>query len=205
MSNDHQELATREKRVASRLDLGGRLWFFVGALVFYVISLVLPQAGSVRGYEVLLQTSTADDAGIKITEYVYAILIFLGIGVLTTLTLLTRRLAVAIPAWMLTTVGLAYSVFAMWLRQTRSSADDGVEMNLGFWISLLAVVLAFLGYAMTIFRRNPEQEQLAQARAASDNLDVVGRMQQQANISAAENPLLVDDRRSRATERHKKD
>lgn len=205
MSNDHQELATREKRVASRLDLGGRLWFFVGALVFYVISLVLPQAGSVRGYEVLLQTSAADDAGIKITEYVYAILIFLGIGVLTTLTLLTRRLAVAIPAWMLTTVGLAYSVFAMWLRQTRSSADDGVEMNLGFWISLLAVVLAFLGYATTIFRRNPEQEQLAQARAASDNLDVVGRMQQQANISSAENPLLVDDRRSRATERHKKD
>ena len=53
MSNDHQELATRERRAASRLDLGGRLWFFVGALVFYVISLVLRKAGSVRGYEVL--------------------------------------------------------------------------------------------------------------------------------------------------------
>ncbi|HHU68183.1 hypothetical protein [Corynebacterium sp.] len=205
MSNVPQELATREKRVASRLDLGGRLWLFVAAVVLYAVSLVLPQAGSVRGYEVLFQLQPAADAGIKITEYVYAVLAFLGVGVLTTLTLLTRRLFVAIPAWMITTVGTAYSLFALWLRQTRANADDGVEMNLGFWISLLALVLAFLGYAMTMFRRNPEQEKLARDRASSDNLDEVGRMQQQANISPEENPLLIDDRRSRASERHQKD
>ena len=204
MSNAPQELATREKRVASRLDLGGRLWLFVAAVVLYAVSLVLPQAGSVRGYEVLFQLQPAADAGIKITEYVYAVLAFLGVGVLTTLTLLTRRLFVAIPAWMITTVGTAYSLFALWLRQTRANADDGVEMNLGFWISLLALVLAFLGYAMTMFRRNPEQEKLARDRASSDNLDEVGRMQQQANISPEENPLLIDDRRSRASERHQK-
>jgi len=205
VSNVPQELATREKRVASRLDLGGRLWLFVAAVVLYAVSLVLPQAGSVRGYEVLFQLQPAADAGIKITEYVYAVLAFLGVGVLTTLTLLTRRLFVAIPAWMITTVGTAYSLFALWLRQTRANADDGVEMNLGFWISLLALVLAFLGYAMTMFRRNPEQEKLARDRASSDNLDEVGRMQQQANISPEENPLLIDDRRSRASERHQKD
>lgn len=204
MSNVPQELATREKRVASRLDLGGRLWLFIAAVVLYAVSLVLPQAGSVRGYEVLFQLQPAADAGIKITEYVYAVLAFLGVGVLTTLTLLTRRLFVAIPAWMITTVGTAYSLFALWLRQTRANADDGVEMNLGFWISLLALVLAFLGYAMTMFRRNPEQEKLARDRASSDNLDEVGRMQQQANISPEENPLLIDDRRSRASERHQK-
>ncbi|AJE33408.1 hypothetical protein B842_07795 [Corynebacterium humireducens NBRC 106098 = DSM 45392] len=204
MSNVPQELATREKRVASRLDLGGRLWLFVAAVVLYAVSLVLPQAGSVRGYEVLFQLQPAADAGIKITEYVYAVLAFLGVGVLTTLTLLTRRLFVAIPAWMITTVGTAYSLFALWLRQTRANADDGVEMNLGFWISLLALVLAFLGYAMTMFRRNPEQEKLARDRASSDNLDEVGRMQQQANVSPEENPLLIDDRRSRASERHQK-
>ena len=205
MSNAPQELATREKRVASRLDLGGRLWLFIAAVVLYAVSLVLPQAGSVRGYEVLFQLQPAADAGIKITEYVYAVLAFLGVGVLTTLTLLTRRLFVAIPAWMITTVGTAYSLFALWLRQTRANADDGVEMNLGFWISLLALVLAFLAYAMTMFRRNPEQEKLARDRASSDNLDEVGRMQQQANISPEENPLLIDDRRSRASERHQKD
>lgn len=205
MSNNPQDLAIREKRVASRLDLGGRLWLFVAAVVLYVVSLFLPQAGAVRGFEVLLQLDAASDAGIKVTEYVYATLLFIGVGVLTTLTILTRRLAVAIPAWMIATVGMAYSVFALWLRQTRASAGDGVDMGLGFWLSLCAVFLAFLGFALTMFRRNPEQARLAEDRARSDNLDEVGRMQQQANISAANNPLLIDDRRSRATERHRKD
>ncbi len=205
MSNTPQELAIREKRVASRLDLGGRLWLFVAALILYAVSLVLPQAGSVRGYEVLFQLEPAADAGIKLTEYVYATLAFLGIGVLTTLTLLTRRLAVAVPAWMITAVGAAYSLFALWLRQTRANADDGIDMNLGFWVSLLALILAFCGYAMTMFRRNPEQEKLARDRAHSDNLDEVGRMQREAKISTEENPLLIDDRRSRASERHQKD
>lgn len=205
MSNAPQELATREKRVASRLDLGGRLWMFIAAVALYAVALALPQAGPVRGYEVLFQLEPAAEAGIKLTEYVYAILAFLGVGVLTTLTLLTRRLAVAIPAWMVTTVGTAYSLFALWLRQTRASADDGVEMNIGFWVSLLALVLAFLGYAMTMFRRNPEQQKLAHDRASSDNLDEVGRMQQQVNISAENNPLLIDDRRARASERHQND
>ncbi|NLA56992.1 MAG: hypothetical protein GX859_12020 [Corynebacterium humireducens] len=204
MSNAPQELANREKRVASRLDLGGRLWLFVAAVALYAVSLVLPQAGSVRGYEVLFQMDPAAEAGIKLTEYVYATLAFLGVGVLTTLTLLTRRLAIAIPGWMITTVGTAYSLFALWLRQTRSSADDGVEMNLGFWVSLLALILAFLGYAMTMFRRNPEQQKVAHDRATADPLDEVGRLQQQANVSAENNPLLIDDRRSRASERHQK-
>lgn len=202
MSSNGQELASRERKVASRLDLGDRFWLFAAAIIIYVVSLVLPQAGSVRGYEVLLHLPAADEAGIKVTEYVYATLIFLGVGVLTSLSLFTRRLAVAIPAWMLTTVGLAYSIFAVWLRQTRASSGDGVELNIGFWVSIVAVALAFLGYATTIFRRNPEQEEIARERAASDNLDEVGRLQQAANIAPEDNPLLIDDRRSRATERH---
>lgn len=196
------ELAHREKRAATRLLLGRQLWLFVAALVLYVVSLLLPQAGDVRGFEVLLQLEPAREAGIKITEYVYATLIFLGVGVLTTLTLITRRTAVATVAWMITTVGLAYSIFAIWLRQTRASSEDGVEMNIGFWLSVLAVALAFFGFAFVVMRRSPEQAKLAQARAESENLDEVGRLQQDVNITAETNPLLVDDRRTRASERH---
>lgn len=196
------ELAHREKRAATRLLLGRQLWLFVAALVLYVVSLFLPQAGDVRGYEVLLQLEPAREAGIKVTEYVYASLIFLGVGVLTTLTLITRRTAVATVAWMISTVGLAYSIFAIWLRQTRASSDDGVEMSIGFWFSVLAVTLAFLGFAFVVMRRSPEQAELAQARAESENLDEVGRLQQDVNISAETNPLLIDDRRARASERH---
>lgn len=196
------DLARREKRAATRLVLGRQFGLFVAALVLYVVSLFLPQAGDVRGFEVLLQLEPAREAGIKITEYVYAVLIFLGVGVLTTVTLITRRTAVASIAWMFTTVGLAYSIFALWLRQTRSSADDGVEMNIGFWLSLIAVALAFLGFAFVVLRRSPEQAEIAQARAEADNLDEVGRLQQDVNVSAEANPLLVDDRRARASQRH---
>ncbi|QGU04828.1 Rv2732c family membrane protein [Corynebacterium comes] len=197
------DLALRERRAATHLVLGRQLWLFVAALVIYVVSLFLPQAGEVRGFEVLLQLEPAQEAGIKITEYVYALLIFLGVGVLTPLLLITRRSAVAAMAWMLTTVGLAYSIFAIWLRQTRSSADDGVEMNIGFWLSVLAVTLAFFGFAFVVMRRSPEQAEIAQARAESDNLDEVGRLQQNANVAVESNPLLIDDRRARATERHR--
>lgn len=196
------DLAVREKRAAARLVLGSQLWFFVAALALYVVSLFLPQAGPVRGFEVLLQLPPAQEAGIKIAEYVYAILTFLGVGVLTPLLLITRRSAVAAVAWMFTTVGLAYSIFAIWLRQTRSSADDGVEMNVGFWLSLIAVALAFLGFALVVMRRSPEQAEIARARAETDNLDEVGRLQQDVNVAPEANPLLVDDRRARASRRH---
>ncbi|NLF90093.1 MAG: hypothetical protein GX570_01910 [Corynebacterium marinum] len=196
------DLAVREKRAATRLVLGRQLWLFVAALVIYLVSLFLPQAGDVRGYEVLLQLEPAREAGIKITEYIYATLVFVGVGVLTTATLITRRTALASLAWMFSTVGLAYSVFALWLRQTRGNAGDGVDINIGFWLSLLAVALAFFGYAFVVLRRSPEQAEIAQARAESDNLDEVGRLQQDVNLSAETNPLLVDDRRARASERH---
>ncbi|MCS5479170.1 hypothetical protein NYP18_05830 [Corynebacterium sp. YIM 101645] len=197
------DLAAREKRASARVYLGKQFWLLVAALALYVVSLVLPQAGQVRGYEVLLQLEPAREAGIKITEYVYSILVFLGVGVLSTLVLITRRTALASLAWMFTTVGFAYSIFAVWLRQTRPTAEDGVEMNIGFWLSLLAVGLAFLGFAFVVLRRSPEQAEIARARAQADPLDEVGRMQQNANFSADTNPLLQDDRRARASERHR--
>lgn len=197
------DLAAREKRVSARVHLGSQLWLLVAALVLYVVSLVLPQAGQVRGYEVLFQLEPAREAGIKITEYVYSVLVFIGVGVLTTLVLITRRTALASLAWMFTTVGFAYSIFAVWLRQTRANADDGVEMNIGFWLSLLAVGLAFLAFAFVVLRRSPEQTEIARARAQADTLDEVGRLQQDVNVTAETNPLLQDDRRARATERHR--
>lgn len=197
------DLAAREKRVSARVHLGPQLWLLVAALVLYVVSLVLPQAGQVRGYEVLFQLEPAQEAGIKVTEYIYSILVFLGVGVLTTLVLITRRTALASLAWMFTTVGFAYSIFALWLRQTRPTSEDGVEMNIGFWFSLLAVGLAFLAFAFVVLRRSPEQAEIARARAQADSLDEVGRMQQEANFSTEQNPLLQDDRRARASERHR--
>lgn len=205
-ANEVKDLAAKEKSAAKRMPLGNQLYTLVAALLFYVFSLVLPHAGPARGYDVLFQTSVAADAGIKITEFIYSILLFLGIGILTSLTMLTRRAVFGILAWMVTTVGFAYSLFAIWLRQTRSSATDGVEFGVGMWVSLIAVALAFVAFSTVSLRRDDTQAHLAQARAETDNLDEVGQAQRLARVerenTTEDNPSIEDDRRRRALERH---
>lgn len=208
-ANKVRDLAAQEKKAARRMTLGTHLYTLVAAVLLYVVTLILPQAGDVRGFEVLFRTQAASDAGIKITEYIYATLIFLGLGVFTTLTLLTRRSVFGLIGWMLTTVGLGYSIFAIWLRQTRSSTGDGVDLGIGMWLSILAVALAFVAYCMVALRRDDRQAELARSRAEQDSLDEVGYAQRSAmvskqNTAADDNPLLRDDRRRRATERHQR-
>lgn len=208
----NRNLAEAEKKAAGRMALGSYLWWLVAALVLYVVYLLVPHAGDVRGIEVTLRLPGAVDAGIKITEYIYAWLLLGGLGVFTTLTVLTRRTVFGLIAWMLVTVGLFYSVFAMWLRMTRDTADDGVNMGIGMFVSIVAVVLAEIAYAMVALCRSPEQARIAEQRAENANLDEVGYAQREAATSGnaevsssfEDNPLFVDDRRQRAAQRHKR-
>lgn len=208
MSDQHHDsLAKKEKKAARRMSLDGQKWTLIVAVVIWLAYLALPHAGGVSGFEVTFLRPSAAEAGIKITEYVYAILIGLGIGVLTTLTLITRRAVFGLVAWMLVTVGLFYSVFALWLRQTRSTADDGVNMGVGMYLSIVGVALAVFAYSMVALRRDPEQSRIAEQRANSEELDEVGQAQRQLleeeRRSVQDNPLLIDDRRQRAAQRHK--
>lgn len=201
-------LAGAEKRAARRMSLDGQKWTLIASVVIWLAYLVLPHAGGVSGFEVTFVRPAATEAGIKITEYVYAVLIGLGIGVLTTLTLLTRRAVFGLTAWMLVTVGLFYAIFALWLRQTRSSIDDGVNMGVGMYLSILGVLLAVIAYSMVALRRDPEQSHLAAERAQREELDEVGLTQralmEQERRSMEGNPVLIDDRRQRAADRHRR-
>jgi len=69
--------------------------------------------------------------------------------------------------------------------------------------------LAFVAYCMVALRRDDRQAELARSRAEQDSLDEVGYAQRSAmvskqNTAADDNPLLRDDRRRRATERHQR-
>lgn len=202
-----QSLAQAEKKAARRMSLTGYRWALIAAVAIWIGYLILPHARGVSGFEVTFFLPGSRDAGIKVTEYVYAVLIGLGIGVFTTLVLITKRTAYGLIAWMLTTVGLFYSVFALWLRQTRPSSGDGVDMSIGMYLSIVGVACAVFTYSMVALRRSPEQRKIAEDRAASDNLDEVGRAQRELleaeRDRVGENPLLVDDRRQRAAERHR--
>ncbi len=200
-------LAEAEKKAAGRMTLGPYRWWLVAALVLYVVYLVVPHAGDTLGFQVTFRLPAAVDAGIKITEYVFAWLMLGGLGVFTTLTVLTRRTVFGLIAWMLVTVGVFYSLFAIWLRMTRSTADDGVNMGVGMAVAVVAVIIAEIAYAMVALRRSPEQARIAQERARHANLDEVGYAQREARTggedSGERNSLLVDDRRQRAAQRHR--
>lgn len=200
-------LAGAERAAARRMSLDGQRWTLIAAVVIWIAYLVLPHAGSVTGFDVTFFRPPAQAAGIKVTEYVYAVLIALGIGVFTTLTLLTGRAVLGLIGWMLVTVGLFYAIFALWLRQTRSSADDGVNMGIGMYFSVLGVILAVVAYSMVALRRDPEQTRIAEQRARDEELDEVGLTQRELldaeRRSTEVNPLLIDDRRRRAAERHR--
>lgn len=202
-----RNLAQTEKHAARTMSLDGQRWTLIAAVILWIAYLVLPHASGVSGFEVTFALPGARENGIKITEYVYAVLIGLGIGVFTTLVLVTKRAAFGLIGWMLSTVGLFYSVFAVWLRQTRPASGDGVDLAVGMYLSILGVALTVFAYSMIALRRSPEQQSIAEARAASDDLDEVGRTQRELleaeRKHVEENPLLIDDRRQRAAERHR--
>ena len=78
---------------------------------------------------------------------------------------------------------------------------------MGFLLQVLAVIITTYALSVMILRRSDEQKAIAQQRAASEDLDEVGYAQRAALVSQQQNtpetnPLLVDDRRKRAAERH---
>lgn len=201
----HQDpavLAEQERHAARHVTLGTYKIPLIAAVVIWVVYLFVPHAGDIPGWQVTFLTPAAHQAGIKVTESVYAVLMALGVGVLTTITLVTKNAKVALAAWLLSGMALMVSLLGLWLRQLD---DASLPMGIGFPLSIVAVIVCVFCYAKIIMRRNPEQQRIAEQRASSDNLDEVGLAQRDAmGIHTDENPRFVDDRRRRAHERDKR-
>lgn len=204
-TQDALALAREEKKAARRMNLSGFRWMLITAVIIWVAYLILPHSGSTRGYEITFLLPSAREGNVQITEFIYAILIGLGLGVFSTLVLITERAVFGLIAWMLSTVGLFYSIFAIWLRQTGPGAAENDGVSIGMLFSVFGVALAVFAYCCVALRRDPEQRTIAEARSRNDNLDEVGRAQRELlDREREQNPLLIDDRRQRAAERHRK-
>lgn len=194
-------LALAEKDAARRVSLSGYRGFLIAALVLYVISLLLPFKSGVLGFQVLFDTES-----VTIVEKVFAVVSFLALGLFTSLLLITRRTWMSYVAWFFTGVSLFYSLFALWMRGTQSG--DNVT-GIGVYFTVVGVLLATFGLSCIILRRDPEQQRIAQARADTEDLDVIAQTQRDAMLArqrdsqVADTPLFVDDRRARAGERHR--
>lgn len=197
MSNQYDTAHAAERAAAQKMELGGYKTALIVAVVAWVAYLVLPYAGSAQGWEVLGLGSTS--VKISIMENISGWCALLGIGVLTSLTVITRRLNFGLAAWMLVAISLFLNLWGFWYR---GSTADGA--SIGMWVGVLASLIAFLAYCRVAFRRSPEQIAAAEkARAAASSLDQVGVLQTEAatTLPPEENPLLIDDRRRRAHKR----
>ncbi|PCC82014.1 hypothetical protein COM45_09875 [Corynebacterium accolens] len=197
MSNQYDTAHAAERAAAQKMELGGYKTALIVAIVAWVAYLVLPYAGSAHGWEVLGLGSTS--VKISIMENISGWCALLGIGVLTSLTVITRRLNFGLAAWMLVAISLFLNLWGFWYR---GSTADGA--SIGMWVGVLASLIAFLAYCRVAFRRSPEQIAAAEkARAAASSLDQVGVLQTEAatTLPPEENPLLIDDRRRRAHKR----
>ena len=167
-------------------------------MVAYILYLVLPYAGPSHGWEALTFGTTSSGVRISLMETVSAWLALLGLGVLTPVTLFTRRATPGLVAWMLVTVSFFANLWGFWFR---GSTADGA--SLGMWVGMLATFLAFLAYCLVALRRSPEQKAAeAQVRATAGQLDEVGEFQPAINAAPRQVPI-VDNRRKQAAERHR--
>ncbi|WNI12410.1 hypothetical protein RIU96_09340 [Corynebacterium sp. Z-1] len=206
MQDPSDQLAREERAAASRVDLVATRWALIAAVVLYVIALFLPFAGNVAGWQILTFTDAADAVQAKLTEYAFTVLSFIGLVVLTSLVLATRRFPLAAAGWMFTTVSFLISILAIWLRRTSSAFDQGFYHGPGIYLAIVAVGIAVFAYIPVVLRRSETQSEIAERRGALEGRDEVALAQRAATRETAsrENPLLVDDRRARAAERHKK-
>lgn len=202
MTHEITTVANAEKNAAAEVAMGAKRWVLAACVTVYLVTLLLPFAGGVSGWQILALTDASRDARTTLTEYLFAWTSFLGLGVLTTLAVALRRFTVAVPAWMLTTVSLVFSVLGIWLRN--QSAPE-TSRDIGYYLAALAVVVAVFTLFPVILSRPEERKAAAGERARAQEADDVALAQRSATRNAqGDNPLLVDDRRARAAERHRK-
>lgn len=189
--------ASEERDIAKTMELGGQkitLWIAVAAFVAF---LFLPYADGIPGFKAAFITT---DLGVQRTPFdiIFTTLATAGVGILTTVTLLTKRATPGLIAWMMVTVAAANCLFILWLR-----GDSPHSPQLGFFCGLISVMLATIAYSLVALRRSPAQRAAEQhARVQAGQLDEVGRLQDSASSAKQQdtNPLLVDDRRAKARE-----
>lgn len=200
-----QDLARQEREASKSVDLGASRWVLLGCVVVYLVALFLPFAADASGWQVLVPGEASRQAQVKVTEHLFVWFSFLGLAVLTSLVVATKRFALAAPGWMATTIALILSLLAVWLRRSSATYDAGLHHGPGIYLAIAAVAVAVFAYIPVVVRRTPAQRELAERLRNADQYDDVARAQASAAISRGEdNPLLVDDRRARATERHRR-
>ena len=200
------DLGGAERKVARLVVLGRYMPLLAFGLLVPLITIFLPHAGDVRGFDVLFDTPVAQNNDTTKPEMIFSWLRLTAI-LLTIGTIVSKSWMVAWVTWAFAGVAWWYNVFAVWMRQTRppTLTGDGPAIPLVF--SLLGLTVLFIAMSAVVFQKNPLQRALAAARREEAHRDEESRLAQQrlrTGIEEREVAEIVDDRRARAKARRQR-
>lgn len=196
--NQAERTAARDINVTKHVPMLG-----IGVLLV-VLAVFFPHSGDVYGYDVLLDSPKSQVFQTNMPERVYMILAVSGGIFLTIGTIVSRSWIVAWVTWAVVGIGWWYSVFAIWMAQTRPATHPGQGPAFGLIIGAIGMTILFLTLIGVLFARTPLQMALALARRQEADRSEESRLEQQrlrTGIEPREDAVIVDDRRARARAR----
>lgn len=196
--NNAEELALKERQAAARIDMSGYRLPLLGGAAAIVASWFLPYTGHITGIDIALFSQRSVDYGIGTPERVFVWLCALGPVGLMLAAYLRKSTQLAQIAWLFSGISMFFSIFAIWMRQTR---DQGSGAGVGLVLAAIAVLFVVYGLYNVVTMKTDEQEELAELRRKEVYIDPVAREQQgqfgakHAQLSDERGP--IDDRRRR--------
>lgn len=147
------------------------------AMIAFFLSLFLPHSGSVLGLDVLFNSATAQQFLTTVPERIYTWLGVIGVLVLGAAALFSRYTLVALFSWFFSGCAAFYSIFAIWMRQSRPPTEPGEGPAYGLLLGAVAVWVFALALSRVILKRSALQRAVAHARAQRQEEDEVAKEQ----------------------------
>ena len=191
------DLRGAERKAAGVITIGNALGPVALFTLLLAATYFLPHSGSVRGFDVLFNTETAQTAATALPERIHAVLKLLTI-LMVVATLISRQVIVGISMW--------YAFAAGWMRQSRPPEGPGAGIAFGLWLAIICSVGLFIAVSWLVFRKSALQSALALARRDQADSDPVLRAQQ-VYLRSGLAPYtqtdveMVDDRREASRRR----
>lgn len=170
------DLEAVERKIAGEIDPGVRAMVVAGAVFVLLLSLVLPHAGSARGFDVLLYDAAAqkEHIGLPSRLFEWFVVVF-GIG-FSVLALVTRRWVLAWIAVAGTAISSVFGVFSIWHRQTPGLGNyQGAGPSIGLILATIAAIVLTFHWIRVVWSRTVLQleaeDRRRQAAAAAEDKD----------------------------------
>lgn len=207
------DLAGAEKKLNHQVNHDKFLPTMAIGIMAVMFAIFFPHSGEVRGFDLIFNTHVAQEFGSTNPERIYIFLAITGGVLLTIGTIITREWLVLWVNWAFAGVAWWYSIFAIWMRQSRpqAPANDpliyGEGPSYGLVVACVGLTILFVTLSILLFRRSALQKAVAQARREEASKDEASLMKQQRlRTGLVPQPAepIVDDRRAQVRARRER-